>query len=250
MDSAAFETWLVTQADQTLKLDKAKFQADLKSDTLVQKALQYQKDAQAAGVSYTPFVMVNGRIWEGVDLNNMRILIKLLREEKNLTPDCPAQVLETGKQYTATMETELGNIVIKLYADKVPLSANAFVWLVQKGWYDNTTFFDVMHGDSTQMELAVTGDHTETGYGSAGYTISPEIVPDLKFDKAGKVGFVNGSQLFIVYGPQPKLDGRYTVLGEVTEGMDVVQKLAVTTPDANGILSPGTKINKVTITAQ
>jgi cyclophilin family peptidyl-prolyl cis-trans isomerase len=250
MDSASFETWLIAQAESPLGLDKTKFTADLKSDVLVQKALQYQKDAQAAGATYTPFVLVNGRIWEGIDLSNMRILIKLLLEEKNLTPECPPSILEAGKQYTATIETELGNIVINLEAQKVPLSVDAFVWLVQKGWYDNRTFFNVMRGDPTQIEIALTGDHTETGYGSAGFGITPEIVPDLKFDKAGVVGFVNGNQLFITYGANPKLDGRYTVLGEVVEGMDIVQKLAITTPDANGIMSPGTKIIKVTVSAK
>jgi peptidylprolyl isomerase len=56
--------------------------------------------------------------------------------------------------------------------------------------------------------------------------------------------------LFITYGANPKLDGRYTVLGEVVEGMDIVQKLAITTPDANGIMSPGTKIIKVTVSVK
>ena len=152
-------------------MDVAKFKTDLKSDALVQKTLQFQKDAQAAGVTYTPFIMVNGRIWEGIDLNNMRILVKLLREDKNITPGCPPTVLEAGKQYTATIETELGNIVIKLQAQKVPLSVNAFVWLVQQGWYDNRTFFNVMHGDPNQFEIALTGDHSETGYGTAGFGI-------------------------------------------------------------------------------
>ena len=86
--------------------------------------------------------------------------------------------------------------------------------------------------------------------GQQGSIISPEIVPDLKFDKAGMVGFVNGSQLFITYGPLANMDGRYTVLGEVIEGMDVVQKLAVTPIDAEGNLAPGTKITKVTIAVQ
>ncbi len=249
MDSAAFETWLVSQAE-TLGLNKDQFITDMKSAAVVQKALDYQKQAMDAGVSYTPFIMVNGRIWEGIDLPNMRILIKLLREEKNLFPECPTTVLEAGKQYTATIETEVGNIVLKLQTDKVPLSANAFVWLVQQGWYDNTSFFNVIRGDPTQVEVALTGDRTETGYGTAGFIISPEIVPDLKFDKAGMVGFVNGSQLFITYGPLANMDGRYTVLGEVIEGMDVVQKLAVTPIDAEGNLAAGTKITKVTIAVQ
>jgi cyclophilin family peptidyl-prolyl cis-trans isomerase len=249
MDLAAFETWLDSQAEP-LGLNKEQFLTDMKSAAVVQKALDYQKQAMDAGVSYTPFIMVNGRIWEGIDLPNMRILVKLLREEKNLFAECPTNVLEAGKQYTATIETEVGNIVLKLQTDKVPLSSNAFVWLVQHGWYDNTSFFNVIRGDPTQVEVALTGDRTETGYGTAGFNISPEIVPALKFDKPGMVGFVNGSQLFITYGPIANLDGRYTVLGEVIEGMDVVQKLAVTPMDAAGNLAPGTKITKVTIAVQ
>jgi cyclophilin family peptidyl-prolyl cis-trans isomerase len=249
MESAAFETWLVSQAE-TLGLNKDQFLTEMKSAAVVQKVLDYQKSAMDAGVNYTPFIMVNGRIWEGIDLPNMRILIKLLREEKNLFKECPTTVLEAGKQYTATIETELGNIVIKLNTDKVPLSANAFVWLVQQGWYDNSSFFNVIRGDPTQVEVALTGDRTETGYGTAGFNITPEIVPDLKFDKAGMVGFVNGSQLFITYGALANMDGRYTVLGEVIEGMDVVQKLAVTPIDSAGNLAPGTMITKVTISVQ
>ncbi len=88
MDSAAFETWLVSQAEP-LGLNKDQFLTDMKSAAVVQKALDYQKQATDAGVSYTPFIMVNGRIWEGIDLPNMRILIKLLREEKNLFKECP-----------------------------------------------------------------------------------------------------------------------------------------------------------------
>ena len=97
MDAAAFETWLNTQAETPLALDVAKFKTDLKSDAIVQKTLQFQADAQAAGVTYTPFIMVNGRVWEGIDLNNMRILVKLLREDKNITPGCPPTVLEAWK---------------------------------------------------------------------------------------------------------------------------------------------------------
>lgn len=249
MDTAAFESWLTTEAE-TLGLNKDQFVKDMKSDVVVAKVLEYQKQAMDAGVTYTPFIMVNGRIWEGIDLPNMRILIQLLREDKNLFPDCPPTVLEPGRKYTATIETEIGNIVMALNTDQVPLSANAFVWLVQQGWYDNTTFFNVMRDDPSQIEIALTGDRTETGYGTAGFSISPEIVSDLNFTQPGTVGFVNGNQLFISYSALPKLEGRYTVLGNVIEGMDVVQNLAITKIDAEGRFSPGTKIIKVTISEQ
>ncbi len=249
MDISAFESWLTTEAE-TLGLNKDQFVKDMKSDAVVAKVLEYQKQAMDAGVTYTPFIMVNGRIWEGIDLPNMRILVQLLREDKNLFPDCPPTVLGPGRKYTATIETEIGNIVMALNTDQVPLSANAFVWLVQQGWYDNTTFFNVMRDDPSQIEIALTGDRTETGYGTAGFSISPEIVSDLNFTQPGTVGFVNGNQLFISYSALPKLDGRYTVLGNVIEGMDVVQNLAITKIDAEGRFSPGTKIIKVTISEQ
>ena len=249
MDTVAFETWLVTEAE-TLGMNKEQFETDLKSDVVIAKVLEYQKQAMDAGVSYTPFIMVNGRVWEGTDLPNMRILIQLLREDKNLFPECPPTVLEPGKKYTATIETEIGNIVLALNTDQVPLSANAFVWLVQQGWYDNTTFFNVMRGDPTQIEIALAGDRTETGYGTAGFSISPEIVSDLSFTQPGTVGFVNGNQLFISYSALPKLSGRYTVLGNVIEGMDVAESLTITTIDSEGRFTKGTRINKVTISEQ
>lgn len=249
MDLASFEAWLVSQTE-VLGLNKDQFAADLKSDAVVQKTLEYQKQAKNAGVGYTPFIMVNGRVWTETDITTMRILIKLLREDKNLFTDCPPNILEAGKQYQAVFETDAGNIVMDINTEEVPVSANAFVWLVLQGWYDNTSFFNVIRGDPTQIEIALTGDHTETGYGTAGFSVSPEIVGTLKFDQAGKVGFVNGSQLFITYGELPMLDGRYTVMGQVVEGMDVVENLAVTTLDASGNLTPGTKIIKVTITTK
>ncbi len=88
--------------------------------------------------------------------------------------------------------------------------------------------------------------------GNPGYYFVNET-SDLKFDKAGMVGMANsgqnsnGSQFFITLAAQPSLDGFYTVFGQVTQGMEVVQQLTHRDPQQGGTLPEADRINKVTI---
>jgi cyclophilin family peptidyl-prolyl cis-trans isomerase len=90
--------------------------------------------------------------------------------------------------------------------------------------------------------------------GNPGYAFDNEIAPDLKFDKAGVVGMANagpgtnGSQFFITYTAIDRLDGQYTIFGQVISGMDVVEKLAARDPSGGAVLPPGDSIQSVTIT--
>lgn len=253
LDLAAFETWLVDQTGE-FGLNRDQFAADLMSEALVQKALEYQNAAMAANVGYTPFVMLNGRTYQNVvdtsNIGNLRFLVRLIRASTDQYSNCPPEVIETGKQYKATIETELGNIVFTIAADKVPVSANAVTWLIGQGWYDNTSFYFVQRGSNAGLEYAITGDHTQTGAGTPGFVVTTETSEDLKFDKPGMVGFLNGSQLFFTYGAVPDMNGNYTIIGEVVEGQDILDQLIITTTDATGNLIPGTKINKVSISAE
>ncbi len=101
--------------------------------------------------------------------------------------------------------------------------------------------------------VAQTGDPSGTGYGTPGYAFKNEISPDLKFDGPGVVGMANagadsnGSQFFITYSAQPKLDGQYTVFGHVIQGMEVVTSLTPRDPSTSGDLPPGDEILSVTI---
>jgi len=253
MDPTAFEAWLVEQAT-ALSLDTAKFSADMKSDALVKKARDYQQAAYTAGVSYTPFVVFNGRTYQNIvdlsNLNNLRFMVELIKGSQGQFTSCPPTVLEPGKKYNVTLETEEGNIVIRLDADKVPVSANAFAWLVQQGWYDDTTFYYIQRGEGVDMEYAITGDRTETGAGTPGFIITTEIGAGQSFDQPGKVGFLNGSQLFFTYNAVPTLDGRYTQLGEVVQGMDILLNQPATGSSADSKLVPGLHILRVTIAAE
>ena len=169
--------------------------------------------------------------------------------EKQFT--APQTVIDPSKKYTATIQTEKGNIVVELAPDVAPVAVNNFVFLSCKGYYDGLTFHRVLN-QSDNVSVAQGGDPTGTGRGGPGYTI-PDEFNSHTFD-TGTLGMATGgpnsagSQFFICLAPQPSLNGKYTVFGQVTSGMDVVNKLTLRDPSANPTPPPGDKI--VTITVQ
>jgi len=160
----------------------------------------------------------------------------------------PPMTIDENKQYTATVVMEKGGeFVIQLYPDKAPITVNSFVFLAREGYFDGTTFHRVLEGFMAQG-----GDPTGTGSGGPGYEFVNED-SDLKFDKAGVVAMANagrdtnGSQFFITFGPQEFLNGGYTIFGQVTSGMDVVNNIRLRDPDQIPDY-PGDAIKSVTIT--
>ncbi len=134
--------------------------------------------------------------------------------------------IDPAKNYTATIKTNRGDIVLKLYASQAPRTVNNFVCLAQDGYYDGVTFHRVIKNFMIQG-----GDPTGTGRGGPGYTFKDEFDPKLKHDKAGVLSMANagpntnGSQFFITHSPQPHLDGKHSVFGQVIQGQDVVNKI-------------------------
>jgi cyclophilin family peptidyl-prolyl cis-trans isomerase/HEAT repeat protein len=122
------------------------------------------------------------------------------------------------------IETAKGTIQIELYVLDAPLTVANFVALARKGFYDGLPMHRVVPGFVVQG-----GDPRGDGDGGPGYTIRDEINdrPYLR----GTVGMAldgpdtGGSQFFITYGPEPRLDGHYTVFGSVVGGMEVVDRL-------------------------
>ena len=123
----------------------------------------------------------------------------------------------------AIMKTSKGDINLTLHDDKTPVTVANFVNLVQKGFYDGLKFHRVIADFMVQG-----GCPSGTGTGGPGYTFQAECTPDLKHDKPGRLSMANagpgtnGSQFFITHVPTPWLDGKHTVFGKVTEGLDVV----------------------------
>ena len=136
----------------------------------------------------------------------------------------PSTKIDTSKQYTATVETEKGTLMLELFASDVPATVNNFVFLAREGFYDGTTFHRVIPGFMAQG-----GDPTGTGTGGPGYTFADEftehthVVGALSMANAGPN--TNGSQFFITYASQPHLDGKHSVFGQQIEGMDVLEKI-------------------------
>lgn len=127
------------------------------------------------------------------------------------------------------LETTMGNMKIKLYEDKAPMTSKNFKDLVQKGFYDGTIFHRVIKNFMIQG-----GDPTGTGMGGPGYEIKDEFGPGLKHDRKGILSMANagpntgGSQFFITLVPTPWLDGKHAIFGEVVEGIDVLEKIGNT----------------------
>jgi len=243
-----FEGWVTAKA-QELGLDKAQFTADLNSMETIEKVQKAAEEGARVGIPKLPFLLLNGQIYNGpVDYEAFSQTISLLKLGKRQFSQCPPMTIDMHKQYFATLETEKGDIVLQLYADKAPWTVNSFIFLARHGWFDDITFHRVLPGF-----VAQTGDPSGTGQGNPGYIFQNEIDPTLKFDQAGLVAMANsgpdsnGSQFFITYGPAPHLDGNYTIFGKVLSGMDVVEQLTPRDPQPGSRLPPGDKLISVTI---
>ena len=162
----------------------------------------------------------------------------------------PPMLIDVDKRYAATVTmAKGGEFVIELHANKAPITVNSFVFLARQGYFDGVTFHRVLEGFMAQG-----GDPTGTGAGGPGYRFVNED-SDLTFDKAGVVAMANagrdtnGSQFFITFGPEHRLDGDYTVFGQVVSGMEVVNGLTRRDPDKNPSY-PGDAIESIAITEQ
>lgn len=124
------------------------------------------------------------------------------------------------------METTMGTIKIKLFTKEAPITTANFISLVNKGFYNGIIFHRVIDGFMIQS-----GDPTGTGSGGSKDIIKDEFGQGLSNNKAGILSMANrgpntgSSQFFITLAPQPHLDGKHAVFGEVIDGMDVVKKI-------------------------
>jgi len=138
----------------------------------------------------------------------------------------PAMTIDPANRYTATIATDRGDIVLELDASAAPVTVNNFVTLARDGYYDGVTFHRVIANFMIQG-----GDPTGTGRGGPGYQFADEFAGNPLRHERGVISMANagpgtnGSQFFITHGPQPHLDGRHTVFGRVTSGMDVVDAI-------------------------
>ena len=138
----------------------------------------------------------------------------------------PVMIIDPAKSYSATIKTDVGDIVIDLFAEETPKTVNNFVFLAKDGFYDDVIFHRVITDFMVQG-----GDPTGTGMGGPGYRFEDEFHPSLRHDGPGVLSMANagpgtnGSQFFITHVATPWLDNKHSVFGKVEKGIDVLMSI-------------------------
>ncbi len=150
----------------------------------------------------------------------------------------PTMSLESDIDYKAKVKTSMGDFTIDLFESDTPKNVNNFVFLSEEGFYKGLKFHRVI-----EKFIIQTGDPQGDGYGNAGYYIRDEIVKNIKFD-AYSVAMANedrpntnSSQFFITLegGDFSHLNGKYTIIGKVTNGFNIVEEIGKSRVNENNV---------------
>jgi len=147
----------------------------------------------------------------------------------------PASVAEIvpGKNPVIRFKTDKGDITAELFEDKVPKTIGNIISLAESGFYSGMTFHRIITGFMAQggCPNSKAGASGIAGTGGPGYKTPDEFRPELKHNAPGILSMANsgpntnGSQFFLCFKATPWLDGKHTVFGRVTDGLDVLKKL-------------------------
>ena len=160
--------------------------------------------------------------------------------------EAPNMAIDPNKTYHAIFKTSAGDFTVELFADKVPVTVNNFVFLARDKYYDGTTFHRVI----TDF-MAQGGDPSGTGMGGPGYRFDDEFDQTLRHDAPGVLSMANagpgtnGSQFFITFVATPHLDDRHSVFGRVIDGIEIA--LAIEPRDPASSTTPGQTLEEITI---
>ncbi|WP_101294359.1 peptidylprolyl isomerase [Halegenticoccus soli] len=165
---------------------------------------------------------------------------------------------------TATIHTNRGDITVELFEERAPRTVENFIGLAtgEKEWEDPQTgetrrgeplYEDVIFHRVIDGFMIQGGDPTGTGRGGPGYQFDDEFHDELTHDGPGVLSMANagpntnGSQFFITLDATPHLDGRHSVFGKVTDGMDVVREIGDVPTDRNDRPREDVVIESVTV---
>jgi peptidyl-prolyl cis-trans isomerase B (cyclophilin B) len=149
-------------------------------------------------------------------------------EPKTTSFKAPDQVLSKGEEATVVVKTSCGTFEIALDTKRAPTTANSFAFLAEEGFYDDLTFHRVAPGFVIQG-----GDPEGTGTGGPGYSVDEKPPANLAYTKGivamAKSGAEppgrSGSQFYVVTAPDAGLPPEYALVGKVSEGYDVVERI-------------------------
>jgi peptidylprolyl isomerase len=162
----------------------------------------------------------------------------------------PAFAQEADPENTLLLETQNGTVTIRLRPDIAPNHVERLKTLARQGFYDGVVFHRVIEGF-----MAQTGDPTGTGMGGSDLPDLGAEFSDVPFTR-GIVGMARSaepdsanSQFFIMFDEAPSLNGQYTVVGEVVDGMDAVDAIKKGSPAENGAVSEPDRIVSMKVAA-
>jgi len=171
---------------------------------------------------------------------------------KTSLPKPPVQAFTSGQAYYWNLLTNKGAIKLKLMQDVAPMHVTATVYLSLVGFYDGLNFHRVIPG-----YMAQGGCPLGSGIGYPGFKMDRELDENVKHSKKGILSAANtvrdgtdGSQFFITFKATPRLDGGYTVYGEVVEGLDVLSELEKLGSPGRGTPKEPLDILRATITLE
>ena len=162
----------------------------------------------------------------------------------------PEFSIDVNKTYTAEINTTSGLMTVELFTDIAPNTVNNFVALSEDGYYNNIIFHRVIKDFMIQG-----GDPSGTGHGEMGkypgYEFGDELDNPMPYEKgilamANRGPNTNGSQFFIMHTDYP-LPYQYTIFGKVTEGLDVIDQIAMVETDSSDKPLSDVIINSITI---
>ena len=158
--------------------------------------------------------------------------------------------INLDSNYSAVIKTNFGEMTVEFYMEDSPVTVNNFVTLSNDGYYDNVIFHRVISGFMIQG-----GDPSGTGHGEygkfPGYEFDDELNNQRPYEKgilamANRGPNTNGSQFFIMHADYP-LPYSYTIFGKVTDGFDVIDKIAEVETDTADKPTEDVIINTVEI---
>lgn len=160
----------------------------------------------------------------------------------------PLLTFAADKDYFWELQTNQGDITIKLLADSAPMHVSSTIYLTKLGFYDDLTFHRIIPGFMAQG-----GDPTGTGAGNPGYKYDGEFEGEIGHNEAGTLSMANagpgtdGSQFFLTFIPTPFLDGKHTVFGKVVTDLDDSLSKIEALGSRNGRTKEAVKIIKASI---
>ena len=177
------------------------------------------------------FISCNGQtdtLNESVELNTNNEEGEVLSNNK-VYESMPEMNIDITKNYTAVIKTSMGDMSVEFFTEDAPMTVNNFINLSRDGYYDDVIFHRVISGFMIQG-----GDPSGTGHGEMGKYPGYKFEDELNNQRAYEKGILalanagpdtNGSQFFIMHVDYP-LPYQYTIFGIVTDGQDVIDKIA------------------------